>query len=54
MTSSFSLACRILEALELDLAKFFHGEYSFGEEVYDSPEGLRYKKTGKLTTEDVE
>ncbi len=54
MTSSFELACRIIEALELDITKFFHGEYSFGEEIYDSPEGLRYKKTGKLTSEDVE
>jgi hypothetical protein len=38
----------------LDITKFFHGEYTFGEEIYDSPEGPRYKKTGKLTTEDVE
>ena len=48
MTSS------LIEALELDITKFFHGEYTFGEEIYDSPEGPRYKKTGKLTTEDVE
>ncbi len=54
MTSSFELACRIIKALEMDVTKFFQGDYSFGEEIYDSPEGLRYKKTGKLTTEDVE
>lgn len=54
MTSSFQLACRIIEALELDITKFYHGDYVFGEEVYDSPEGLRYKKTGRLTSEDVE
>lgn len=54
MTSSFQLACRVIEALGMDVSKFYHGDYVFGEEVYDSPEGLRYKKTGKLTTEDVE
>ncbi|MDO5123094.1 MAG: helix-turn-helix transcriptional regulator [Eubacteriales bacterium] len=54
MSSSFELACRIIEALEMDITKFYHGDYTFGEEVFDSPEGLRYKKTGKLTSEDVE
>ncbi|MBR2505316.1 MAG: helix-turn-helix transcriptional regulator [Bacilli bacterium] len=53
MTCSFKLACKVIEALEMDISKFYHGDYVIGEEVYDSPEGLRYKKTGKLTTEDI-
>ena len=43
------LACRVIEALGMDITDFYHGKYAFGEEVYSSPEGLRYKKTGKLT-----
>lgn len=52
-TASFQVACRVLEALEMDIADFFHGEYVFGERVLDSKEGLRYEKTGKLINEDV-
>ena len=52
--ASFSIACRVIEALEMDPTDFFHGEYAFSEEVYDSKEGLRYKKTGRLVDEDVE
>ena len=52
-TASFDIACRVLEALEMDIAGFYHGEYEIGEEIFDSKEGLRYTKTGKLTTEDV-
>ena len=54
MTCSFKMACRIIEALEMNITDFYHGEYAFGEEMYLSPEGTRYKKTGKLTSEDVE
>ena len=53
MTASFQMACRVIEALELDIAAFFHGDYILGEAVFDSPEGLRYKKTGKRIDEDV-
>lgn len=53
LTCSFKLACKVIEALEMDISKFYHGDYVIGEEVYASPEGLRYKKTGKLTTEDI-
>lgn len=53
MTCSFQIACRIIEALEMDITKFYHGEYVLGEEVFSSPEGLRYKKTGKLTSEEI-
>ena len=53
MTCSFQLACKIIEALEMNVSDFYHGEYYFGEEIFMSPEGLRYKKTGRLTTEDI-
>lgn len=52
-TASFQVACRVLEALELNIADFFHGEYVLGERLLDSKEGLRYEKTGKLINEDV-
>ena len=52
-TASFQVACRVLEALELNIADFFHGEYIIGEKVRSSKEGLRYEKTGKLIDEDV-
>lgn len=54
MTCSFQIACRVIEALEMDITSFFHGDYVFAEEVYMSKEGLRYKKTDKLINEDVE
>ena len=54
MTCSFQLACRIIEALEMNISDFYHGEYALGEEVYNSSEGLRYAKTGRLIDEDVE
>jgi len=54
MTCSFQMACRIIEALGMNISDFYHNEYVLGEEIYLTKEGTRYKKTGKLTTEDVE
>ncbi len=53
-TASFQLACRVLEALDMDIVKFFHGGYAWGEERYLDSEGWKYKKTGKLVDEDIE
>lgn len=53
MTASFQMTCRVLEVLQMDITKFYHGDYTFGETVYNSPEGLRYQKTGRLVEEDV-
>ena len=53
-TASFQIACRVLEALNLDIVKYFHRNYVLGEERYLDSEGWKYKKTGKLVTEDVE
>ena len=52
-SASFRIVCRVIEALEMNISDFYHGEYVFGERVFSSKEGLRYEKTGKLTTEDV-
>lgn len=54
MTCSFQLACRIIEALEMDITAFYHGDYTIGEKVYMSEQGLRYKKSGRLTNDDVD
>ena len=54
MTSSFKTACKVIEALEMDITDFYHGEYTVGEKVYPSAEVLRYQKTGRLANEDVE
>lgn len=53
-TASFQLACRVIEALQMDISAFYHGEYVFGEEVCSSEDGLKYVKTGKLVNEDVD
>ena len=33
MTSSFRLACRVIEALDMDVSKFYHGDYYLEEEM---------------------
>lgn len=53
MTASFQMACRVIEALGMNISDFYHGEYVLGEEIFDSKEGIRYNKTGKLINEDV-
>ncbi len=53
MTCSFRTACKVIEALEMDITDFYHGEYTIGEEVYPSAGGLRYQKTGRLINEDA-
>lgn len=54
MTSSFTTACKVIEALELDITKFYHDEYVIGEEIYLIGKKLYYRKTGKPVDEDVE
>lgn len=53
MTASFQMACRVIEALGMNISDFYHGEYVLGEEIFASKEGIRYKKTGELINEDV-
>ena len=54
-TCSFQIACRVLEALDMDIASFYHGEYSIGEEVYLENGVMKYKMTGlPVNDENVE
>lgn len=32
MTASFRIACRVIEALGMDISKFYHGKYIIDEE----------------------
>lgn len=50
-SSSFSIACRVIEALGLDPTQYHHGDYVFGDEVVFSPEGLRRASDGVLWTD---
>ena len=53
-TASFQIACRVLEALDLDIVKYFHKEYVWGEKRFLDTEGWKFEKTGKRVDEDVE
>lgn len=53
-TASFSVTCQVLEALDLDIAGFFHGIYAIGEEVIIDKDGQKFVKTGRLTSEDID
>jgi len=35
-SSTFHIACRVLEALELDIVRYFHGDYTLSEKIYSS------------------
>lgn len=51
--SSFTTACKVLEALNMDIVRFYHGEYVFGAELYTDNEGnTRYKETDILLNKD--
>ena len=52
-TASFTIACRVLEALEMDITAYFHGNYVLGEPVVDTKDGLRYQTGGRLVGADV-
>lgn len=47
-SSSFNIACRVIEALGLDPTKYHHGDYVLGDEVEMSLEGLRRASDGVL------
>ena len=53
-TASFQLVCRVLESLEMSADAFYKGDYVIGEEVFGSEGGLRYRKSGKLISEEPE
>ena len=45
LTSSFGLACRVIEALDMDVSKFYHGDYYLGSSV------LTHKKEQQIKIE---
>lgn len=47
-SSSFRIACRVIEALGLDVSKYYHGAYVFGDEVVFAKDGLRRATDGSL------
>ena len=52
-SATFKNACRVIEALEMDITKFFHGGYVLGEDVIVSEGRLLYVKTGNPVEKDV-
>ena len=52
-TCSFQIACRVIEALGMDISDFYHGQYALGEEIYLENGILKYKKTGMPVDEDI-
>ena len=45
LTSSFGLACRVVEALDMDASNFYHGDYYL--EDLNTIEGIRFGDRGK-------
>ena len=54
MTASFQITCRVLKVLQMDIEKFYNGDYTFGEPLAETPKGLVYKKTIKPFNKEVE
>lgn len=54
MNCSFEIACRVIEALGMNISDFYHGKYTIGEEVFNKNGELHYNSTGKSTNSDVE
>ena len=53
-TASFQVACKVLLALEMDIYKFYKGDYVIGEELVQTKDGLIYKNGGRPFNKDVE
>ena len=51
-TASFQLACKGLEALEMDIAAFYHGDYMLAEPTFKKDGVEYYKKTGLPVEQD--
>ena len=54
MTASFQIACRVIKALNMDIDKFYNGDYAIGEPVKETPNGLVYASTGRPFNKEVE
>lgn len=51
-TASFQIACRVIEALEMNVSDFYHGEYVIGEKVFIDDGGLHYQNNGESVDKD--
>lgn len=49
--ASFQIACKVLEALEMDIAAFYHGDYALGAEITVKDGEMCFKATGKPVKE---
>ena len=54
MTASFQIACRVIKALNMDIDKFFNGDYAIGEPIKETSNGLVYASTGRPFNKEVE
>ena len=54
MTASFQLACRVIKALDMDIDKFYNGDYVIGEELVETKDGLFYKKGSRPFNKEIE
>ena len=54
MTASFQIACRVIKALNMDIDKFYNGDYAIGEPVKETPNCLVYASTGRPFNKEVE
>lgn len=54
MTASFQIACRVIKALNMDIDKFYNGDYTIGEPVKETSNGLVYASTGRPFNKEVE
>ena len=50
--ASFDIACRVLKALDMDIAGFFNGDYSVGEPTYFKDGRHYFKATDKPCDEE--
>ena len=53
-TASFIVACRVLEALDLDIVKYFHEDRIYEEERIFNFEDWNFKKSAMLVDEDID
>ena len=54
MTASFQRTYRVLKALNMDIHKFYNGDYAIGEPIKETPDGLVYASTGRPFNKEVE
>ena len=53
-TASFQLTCRVIKALNMDIEKFYNGDYTLGEPLAETPNGLVYASTCRPFNKEVE